>query len=456
MNKKIIYVLSFFTFSLLVVFFCITGYHNRFSADDYCALASVNKIGAINCIKSLYMTSEGSFGQGILLYSFAKIFNATNNLFVFNVFTFLFLFFSIYINIKELIKKYFDTNSILYSLLITGALLNAWFFNYIYSNDTWFWFTGSLSYITPISILLYALYFYFFKKNYINLSISVILFILFAGVRFNFTISVISLISSTIIILYIIDKRKIKTLIPMLIFVSIGAIIYLIAPGNGHRRSTQVDNHLWAIITNTFGGYASLLKNLWLRKIPYQIIYLAPLTVVGLYFQPFKKHNISLLNILAISVFSLSAVILSHMLVLYLATGLTSNYSVRVLLLISLLFTVFNSLLVIYIGEKLYQQEKVLFLVSGILISASIAYSGYFFYKKIKISSVYATKFDERMELIKEKNTTNDTVIFVPKLPDSGFIHTAELAKISEPKEVWRNECFCEYYNIGFKVYSTE
>ena len=439
---------------MLLMFFCITGFHNRFSADDYCALATVDRIGILSSINCLYQTTEGSFGQGILIYTFAKLFYGSNNLCVFNVSQFLLLYFAMYLNINALLKKYTDANFNGLSIFITGALINAWFFNYIYSNDTWFWFMGVLSYITPISILLYALYFYFFKKNKLYLCISCLLFILFAGVRFNYTISIIAMMISIVMVLYFINKRYITLLIPMIVFILIGAFIYIVAPGNGHRRALHIDTSIMAILKNTITGYLKLFESLWLRKLPYQALYLAPLIVIGFYIEPFKKHNLSIIKVLSVYFIVMSAAISAHMMLLYVATGYTSNYSVRVLMLISLLFTVFNAIIIIYIGEKYSQKEKIISLIVYSLISISIVYSVIFFSNKIKISKLYAEKYDERIQLIKEKNNNNDTVIFIPKLPDSGIIHTAELAKTSEIKEIWRNDCFEEYYKVNKQVYT--
>jgi hypothetical protein len=55
-----------------------------------------------------------------------------------------------------------------------------------------------------------------------------------------------------------------------------------------------------------------------------------------------------------------------------------------------------------------------------------------FFIKQIRLTSHFAEKYDERIQLIKNEKNSNKKHLLLPPLPDSGVIPSQELNKVGE------------------------
>ena len=141
---------------LLVVFLLVTAWFNRFSADDYLFMGELRHFSFAEIYQKLYLIWNGRW-----MYNFAILFFMQFNqykyfLYVFNGLSFLLLFYSIYLVLKILNKKYeanFNSKTtLLYTLIFSGVF----FFFTHFTGQSWFWISASLAYLWSCIFFLFG------------------------------------------------------------------------------------------------------------------------------------------------------------------------------------------------------------------------------------------------------------------------------------------------------------
>jgi hypothetical protein len=142
---------------------------------------------------------------------------------------------------------------------------------------------------------------------------------------------------------------------------------------------------------------------------------------------------------------------------MYLSLGYTIDYAQRVLILLIFIYTIFNAVLFLFIGEKLKSCNSKFIYMPIALTIGSFIFSFPIMYEKINVAKLYSNQFDLRLISINEKiKSNNSNELILKKLPPSGFLNNADISPKSVTAWQWPNDCFCEYYNYKIKIYREE
>ena len=141
---------------LLVVFLLVTAWFNRFSADDYLFMGELRDFSFAEIYQKLYLTWNGRWAYNFAILFFMQFSQYKYFLFVFNGLSFLLLFYSIYLVLKILNKKYeanFNSKTtLLYTLIFSGVF----FFFTHFTGQSWFWISASLAYLWSCIFFLFG------------------------------------------------------------------------------------------------------------------------------------------------------------------------------------------------------------------------------------------------------------------------------------------------------------
>lgn len=142
---------------LLVVFLFITAWFNRFSADDYLFIGRLRDFSFFEFYEKLYLTWNGRWTYNFAILFFMKFSEYKYFLFAFNGLSFLLLFYSIYLVLAALNKKYETNFNIKTVLLYAIVFIGVFFFFTHFTGQSWFWISASLAYLWSCIFFLFGL-----------------------------------------------------------------------------------------------------------------------------------------------------------------------------------------------------------------------------------------------------------------------------------------------------------
>ena len=478
-NKK--YLLFQIAFFLLC--FCFIAYLNRFTGDDFCGIAAVNKYGILGASKNIYLNWEGSYTQGLIYYFFCFLFQHSGSLLLYNVVILFLLIFSL----SFFLFAYFKTKSVVLvsitdSIIISLVLICAFYFTTTEFGEIWYWLCGSSSYLLPVVFLFMTGGFFIKHDQRILPVIAVVLFtFIFSGFRINYTISLIAALVFVQFFVYRKNKKTDHLLFIVLITAIVGFVIFMAAPGNAVRLSrynegSGISERLFNLnISTLLKGISGFIFIKMLHTF-YIIVILFPLIVFGI-------DHTSVKNKTAVKQYTLIAggffafLMLVNFLLLYLITGSyfgTSSGSYRTLFLLDISWVIFIALLLFYCSLRLKDSFRILLhsnlafkiVMSAICVlpfSAKICFAN-------RVLPAYAFAYDKREEMIKNALTKKQDEVILNPLPNTTFSYNlfeiktpghylfvgipGNLLFLADAKKDsldWVNTCMGERYN-GIKI----
>lgn len=423
-----LFIASWCSVALFVICYLSISIYNRHCADDYDSIRDVNMYGIFGAIKHCYVSWEGSFTQGIVNYSLMAVFKNSVSLFWYNALSLLCLFGSCFFAASALNKSFFNFNrSQLW--LMSGSLLSALFFTSPSLAEVWFWFVGSASYLWPLTLLFLSLSFIIRSGESIyNVVFACVFCFLFAGSRLNYPV-IFGFYFGLYLLWDFVKRRKINSrlLLPFL-FLILGLIVYVIAPGNGVRRSYTEDNvsfNLLTVAIQLVKGFARIVLYNNLFQLPYMAVILSPVLFLAtaLYDKvPEKIKSRSITKTAGALLFLYLGAMFFHTAIMYFALG-DAGGSPRTRLLLHLIFCVSYAYLYFLAGLKyrIAIQKNSAMLFAALIISCFL-----FIYKtahELPIDKTYAAAYDQRMDLIlaAKNNYSRQPVetLYLPHLPPS-------------------------------------
>ena len=354
-KKNSLFLLSACMIVLFALCYVWISIYNRHCADDFDAIRDVNLYGIFGAIKHCYVSWEGSFTQGIVNYPMSELFKNNTSLFWYNVISLACLAGSCYLLTAYLCRKFLVVIRP-YALLVCGSILATLFFTSPSIDEVWFWLVGSASYLWPLTFLFMALYFILKREEkVVYLLLACVFCFLFAGSRLNYPV-----IFGFFYFLYLLydfrrgRKLNMKLLLPFL-FLGIGLLVYVLAPGNFVRRGYAEANISLAFTTVVKhlvkGSFRIILYN-HLFQLPYMAIMLSPLPLLAVSFYegvPQWIKNLDLKKtLLRLALLYLGAMFV-HTFIMYFALG-DAGGSPRTRLLLHLVFCVFFASFYFFVG----------------------------------------------------------------------------------------------------------
>lgn len=427
-KKNILLITSICMICSYVICYLSISVYNRHCADDFDAIRDVNLYGIFGSIKHCYISWEGSFTQGLVNYPFNELFKNSISLFWYNAITLLCLYGSCSLLVSYITKTFFNLTGY-YAIIISGSVLATLFFTSPSLDEVWFWLVGSASYLWPLTFLFLSIYFILNRqKNGYNLILACLFCFLFAGTRLNYPI-IIGFFYFLFLLHDFRENKKINvTLLLPYLFLVIGVVIYILAPGNTVRRGYALANisfNLSTVIIQILKGSLRIILYNNLFQLPYISIILSPVLLFAITFYekiPAKIKAISIKKTVLHLMLLYFGAMLIHTLIMYFALG-DAGGSSRTRLLLHLIFCVFIAYIYFLLGLKYKNKLQNKF---NLIFSLLLLGCGLFIYKtlhELPINKKYVTAYDSRTETIinainNYKNNAFET-LYLTTLPPS-------------------------------------
>lgn len=448
----------------------------RMAADDFSYTLSTIGANFFKVQYAWYMSWTGKYTSTLIHTIFGPISASMGEkTYLYLIITFSLLFVAILFFVKSLLRA----KKINLSLIaVTGVLFVAYYFITPDKNESWYWLSGSATYLWPTIFAFFAGAVILAQKyiwwTYLLLFVSV--FLVGGG---NEGISLLNfvtwgvLVGVTQVINFLKEKKKksvnvIKNFFNfsspkarMLLFAfavsTISLFVVYLCPGNQVRLSAPGSDRM-----NLFGSFAYAIQNgpgLVLDIIRNNIVFLTPLfiCVTWLFSKMgrgnFQKSNVE--NQLAKLMFTITSPLVAGIIVMfpgYLSLGRIPPTRVYVTLaFVIILAIVFSSHLLSRLIDISKPMIKIIVLASSLILIISTFGKVNKFGEDIYTAKNYAQVYDELVSNLKNGFLAKQgEIIIVPTMPDSGLVHKIQLS--DNPKD-WLNQTLKSYYKFEVDIY---
>jgi len=422
---------------LTIGYFLFVGYYSRLSADDYSSQWVIREHGVFGTAVYVYMTWGGSFLLQVIDGIITTIFGHAHTLFAYSLFLItayylVMCFFLVSIHNYLLLKINY-----LNIFFISAVVLTAFYFATPDIGMLWHWISGSSVYILSILFLLLGLAL-LIRRNYF---LSIFPLLVFTHCRITWDL--IFFLFYFLGILFTKGKEIRKKHIFIFSILCIGAIIYVIAPGNYIRHTATIQGHHHASFGYIISHY---LTNLYIYKMSYALLAIFLLI-------PFCKDicykitAIKIPKIVPLAVLIVSTLI--QMVVLYVAVT-DFYFTDRVWSLFTLL-AIF--VLIYYFSVVFVKFEKRFSIVFLILFFIGLVGSNYLYIKTMINNragfKAFSEQYDKRMNYILSQKSKTITVLKLDKIQPPNLLYYVEF---SEDPNNWVNSDFKKALELPFDV----
>ncbi|NTW34175.1 MAG: hypothetical protein HGB12_16415 [Bacteroidetes bacterium] len=450
---------------VFVILFFILSYYNRFAVDDYYHIHDEHLFGIWGGMLEGYFNWGGRWTSYLL---WDVIYHYSENSFALFLYSFSIIVLFIY-SVYHLIKNIFGFLGISFTREVLANyifLFAAFVFLISYSKgEIWFWIQSTAMFMLSLIMFILGLSIIFNKKNnYLQYFILAICFIYAGGASETYAFFYIIFLISLLVCFFTFRNnalvRKLKEsssfkIIISIIFLTVSFIISINAPGNSIRATWLPEQSL---ISSLFITLKSLTK-LVIFKVPMQIPWIILFSFPFMYFgfisrsRPYNNKTIELFktNYFKYFILSLIFLIILIYILLFPACYILSEIGPdRSLSQVVLTIAVFSAVWSFLIGYKFIVSKKlisILYIISVVAIISSLVVISF---KQYKIVSEYAIDLDKRTNyLLDLQQKKNKKTITVKKLPQSGFLYSAE---ISSDTNYFGNDHYNRGLFLEFKV----
>ncbi|HRG37605.1 MAG TPA: DUF6056 family protein [Bacteroidia bacterium] len=468
--KRFSYVLLLFLILLSILCFCF-----RISTDDYFYIAEVERIGVIKIITSAYLKWSGRFAASAVMNTFFKILHDTPHyFFLIPLATFIFLIIGIYRVINALFNYYHIEYSLFKKWVLSASFMMLLFFLSVNIGETWFWCSSIGCYLYSVVAFVWGLGFILQGKTNLLTYAGIACCFVFIGGSTEVFSSVFLLIIFSVLLYYyrtfcsaaavtMADKNNrsvfiqfkqhptLQKLLFAFIFLSLGLIILIVAPGN-YVRDQLFPSHRFFF---SFLVTAKSFVKFFIFYVPHHLhVLLAFATLFLVAGGEIRKQTNMQLN-LPFPVFfkrTTGMFVLTLGVFFYLVAYIMSETGpARIWFMASFLFAAYSCVISFYAGYcNLFSAKQLRtirflgLLTAGIILSFSVI-------NQAVVATRYAVKYDEReQQLLKWKEEIKkDTLLHVQPLPDPGMLYSAE---ISADSSHFTNQHLRMVYKLNYHV----
>ncbi|HRS53654.1 MAG TPA: DUF6056 family protein, partial [Bacteroidales bacterium] len=445
--------------------FLLIGYFNRHAADDLEMINYTRDLGVLKATLRFYKEWEGAFTpfffENVII---GKIFYNDGTLIGYAIMSMLLFIYSFCILTKELLKKAFNNVKVhWYYIFVTAMLyMGAAYFITPDIGMIWHWMVGSIAYLYTISILFICIAFILRmyrtgKKR--DLIIATIFAFLLGATRFNIDATVFGFGIIFLILTYYYKKTLDRRYYVILGAFIVSFIIYLLAPGNYVRQNKELlkSNQEYTYLSELINVTARVSKSLFIKKMPYLIILLSPLLIIGHNLRTSIKEKWSnyktITMFIIITIFVLYIAVIANITILYISIG-KGDQAAKVWTLIIFIYVAAVSSWFIVTG---YLISKKNLIPIYIVAFTGIILSSYLFVKTMIIQypiiKEYAKAYDARVTYLNkakiEKLVMPGDTLFLEPLPPSGLLKSAEIMDYTNN---YINRSTKQRYNLPFEI----
>ncbi len=432
---------------LFLICFLWIGYYNRFASDDFEFLNKLRTYGFAGSVQWFHEHWNTRW-SAITLLNWVLICTLTvGSLVWYHLVSFLLLWWAFYRNISNLIHEP-ETTRIIYS----GYASIAFFYACFSINDVFFWINTSTMYLYGCIAIVFAIAEITTRKHTVLSYLRLSLLGLFTAGAYEPLVFTCML--SCVAILFLLVKRHKwdvwripfdKKIIILLSSLMLGfAISY---SGEGHVvRATYLPQE--SFFFKTWVWIKAIVK-MFVLHIPLKMLpvflFSIPWFLFGAKYQSqwFSKKLFQRITIVMVVLVMIS--------LLPVAFIMSEMGPERAWTQISLYLVVYIALVACYAGkalQKYYSMNKVLKLYSVIAVMYVLAIG----IPRLVQAKQYSNAYDERIALILDhKNSGKNTTLTLSPLPESGWLHSAEIA--TGPEHFY-NIFLKEFLGLDFEIIS--
>jgi hypothetical protein len=401
---------------LLVLFLFVTAWFNRFSADDYLFMGRLRDFSFAEIYQKLYLTWNGRWTYNFAILFFIQFSQYKYFLFVFNGLSFLLLFYSIYLGLKALNKKYeanFNSKTILlYTLIFNGVF----FFFTHFTGQSWFWISASLAYLWSCIFFLFGWSSWLKSTHHFFDYLLIIIGCLYIGGSNE----VLALLTILLLLasFFLKGNTVLKVVTLMVLFASFSVNYFSV----GTTFRDNLTPNLSFVDLVLYVGYGTI-KYLILdgyKTILPAIVFAIPFFILGKNTtKNFSTKFIFKKELIKTSLFIASVVVLNQLIVIYALGGLAPDRSTTTSSLFGSLAIARFLFLYGNHSKGLNINFKPILLLTVVLM---LLFNGVFY----SIHKKYSQSVDERITFILSNNK-NEPII-LKKLNDAGYLNSAEIS----------------------------
>lgn len=445
---------------LFLILYCICSCFNRFAVDDYYHIHDESIYGIWGGMLEGYYNWGGRW-TSYLLWDCIFHFRDSNFVLIFYSFSIIVFFI---LSVFLLLQRIFEIFGIFekkQDILSYSILFSAFTFFFSFGKgEIWFWVQSTTMFI--VSIISFIIGFGFIlskQKNIFHFLIIIPCFIYAGGASETYAVSYILFLMLIIISFIIFPRRGIIAEIKerafykifvALIFLTAAFIISIIAQGNAIRASWLPESSFLKTFYITFKELGKLIIFKFSIQLPWMLLFSIPFMYIGFNHGKTeeKKSLKKIIKPMLLSIFLL--VILFYILLFPSCYILSEVGPDRSLSLIILIVAVFIAVCSYYIGKFCIKNSFAIrsgFFISMILLIALIISISIIQFNTL---SKYAAALDERSTFLNNlQEKGNKKTITISKLPDSGYLYSAE---ISSDTNYFGNDHFQKGLFLDFRV----
>lgn len=432
----------------------------RMCADDFTFTKRATIVGIWKTQIDWYLELTGRFVRNAMLIFFGLISSMNGTVIIYNLFTFLMLFVSLFFLFRNMVR-----NKVGYLSIVLLASLSFITFYLItpYKDESWYWMSGSVTYLWPTIFCIGAVSVLISKSKSLTSVFLAFLLGFLTGPN-EFMGPIFGAVLATLIIKSLykngwkIPKNNpyFHNLCAVTAGVGISFLIMFLAPGNyvRMRGPDSSEMSLFATIVYSIQTGPKMILSTFSNNAMYLIAFFATLAFYFSVIRP-KGGEVaqSISNIFSNVFYMLCAPFFLSF--LYLLPGYRSLSRIPpgradvILVFVILMSLIFSAYELSKIFIKLDLNKYTAFKVFGYVFAFALFIGGFHFTNTfawdVYIAKNYSDSFDKLFSQLTSVKGVKDKIIMVEPLPESGLVHSE---KLNTDYTNWANGPYSGFFEL--------
>lgn len=444
MQKSAVFSVILASFLGLLKIFSIIPF-NRMAADDF-SVAVEAKRGILSAISTTYLGGNGRFIATFIQAVSVTLTGPNAKIFMYSGITFTLLIIGLSILYKKLLNTNYKNINIYFLSFVSFVTLYLLTPN---KTESWFWLTGSATYLWPIILFIFSVK-YLFDKKFSKISFLLATLFAFVSAACNETFGFLEVFILISLFILSLKKERNYLILSMALASLISFFIMYKAPGNIIREQSVASNPMslvGAVLYSLQLGPSHLYT-----LIASNIYFLLPLVGVLIYifskFTPKIDTQTALNRIFGVFI-SIVGLSILYMMPAFKVLGRIqpdrSDVSLSLIILFGAVSTAY------YLSTLFSRYERnLLYNLIVFVFSVALTISAFSFTSNLAsdfyIAKNYSEAYDAMVASFKQKSLEGDKKTIKVSLPPSGLI-AITLSVMG--KNDYKNQALSEFYGVG-------
>ena len=419
-----------------VIFLCLyltLAINNRISHDDFYSIYVVREFGVLDGVSLIYNKWCTRYVALLISFFITYFLKFKATLFIYQISLLVLSSSSVYYMLNGLKDSICITTrfqKINCSILISMAILYCSFD----VGETWFWLSSSCTYLFSCIAFFFSLGIILAQGNRISYLLLALCGIIIGGS--NGTLSLFILVLLTFFLIGIrvkklglfsvdLSSEKITKCITLFVSIHIAFIVMYIGKGNEIRESFFEEISIYAALLLNIKYTGIIVLKIIPEILPYCIIFSLAISTCFTPTIPIRSLKSGVKNIFICFVLFGVLIFLFQLPISYKTQDLGADrtlYPIAIATLMVLTYFFSQIILILSVNSK-HIQTLTIFCLGTI-----VAINSFQFYQQFTLSERYSKSFDQRLNQISIQK--NEKEIVLDRLPESGFLHSAEISPL--------------------------